>query len=130
MKGMKMGEKVIAQRWQIWRSRFQRLYQRARNYRLSKGEKTGVALLVANVPVGYGGMLICDLLAIKTQKFAYVYLGFGFYGLSWLIFGVGLLLAGKTGLKLSRQILKKAWRTLIHRKAPESERNGQDQQPH
>jgi hypothetical protein len=56
----------------------------------------GVILIVTNVPVGWGGALLCGYYGKKTgKKFFYVLSGI-IYVLSWGMLSLGVFLCGKT----------------------------------
>ena len=61
--------------------------------------KTGVVLLVINVPFGYGGMAITAAIAAAKKQPGWLIAGGVIYGLSWLMLGLGILMAGPEGIK-------------------------------
>ncbi|MCF7837136.1 MAG: hypothetical protein K9N49_00740 [Candidatus Marinimicrobia bacterium] len=67
----------------------------------------GMVLLLTNQPLGWGGLLVCGLLAVRTGRRFYYALGAGIYGFTWLMFGAGVLLAGPAGLAYSRTLLRR-----------------------
>lgn len=69
----------------------------------------GIILLVTNQPLGWGSMLLCSALAVKTKKKFFYLLGIGAYALSWGMLGLGFLLAGPEGVRYSRSLLKGLW---------------------
>lgn len=69
----------------------------------------GIILLVTNQPLGWGAMLVCSALAVKTKKKFFYFLGIGAYALSWGMLGLGFLLAGPEGVQYSRNLLKGLW---------------------
>jgi hypothetical protein len=69
----------------------------------------GIILLVTNQPLGWGAMLVCSALAVKTKKKFFYFLGVGAYALSWGMLGLGFLLAGPEGIQYSRNLLKGLW---------------------
>lgn len=71
--------------------------------------RLGLILLVANAPVGYGGLAVCSFLAFKTESTYWLKIGLGAYVLSWVMFGAGIILAGHAG----REFLKIKWRRRI-----------------
>ena len=75
----------------------------------------GIALLVTNQPVGIGAILTGNAIAVHTHNAFFSYIGFGIYTLSWVMLGLGLLLAGPEGIKYSRRLLKKLWHFLKSR---------------
>ena len=76
--------------------------------------------LIFNFPFGIGGAAICAGLAAKTGRVAfYSTMGTAIYVSSWAMFGLGALLAGKEGVALSKQLMRKLWR----RKKAESDKS-------
>ena len=69
--------------------------------------RIGIFLLVANQPLGFLAILVCNAIALRQQDAIYSFIGLGAYVLSWGMLGLGLLLAGPEGIALSRSILKK-----------------------
>lgn len=69
----------------------------------------GIILLITNQPFGWGAMILCGALAIKTKKKFFYFLGLAVYALSWGMLGLGILLAGPEGIKYSRDLLKSLW---------------------
>lgn len=69
----------------------------------------GIGLLLINQPLGWGAVLICNAYAINQHDAFYSLMSLGFYALSWVLFGLGLLLAGKEGLAFSLDLFKKGW---------------------
>ncbi len=74
---------------------------------------TGLLLVVLNVPVGWGGAAICACMGARsTSRFWYMAAGV-IYVLSWVMLGLGLLLAGPqviASFKKRRQSAWRAWR--------------------
>lgn len=73
----------------------------------------GVILLVTNQPFGWGAMLLCSALAVRTKKKFFYFLGLGAYALSWGMLGLGFLLAGPEGIQYSRDLLKGLWTSSV-----------------
>lgn len=71
---------------------------------------TGVVFLLINPVIGWGGLSICTLLGKKTGKKFYYKIGLGIYGLSWLILGLGIVLAGREGKRYCREF----WYYVLH----------------
>lgn len=69
----------------------------------------GIVLLVTNQPFGWGAMLLCSILAVKTKKKFFYLVGVGIYALSWGMLGLGFLLAGPEGIQYSRNLLRELW---------------------
>ena len=69
----------------------------------------GVILLAVNQPFGWGALVVCTVLAVKTQKTTFYLLGVGAYALSWGLLGLGLILAGPEGIPYLRDVLGKTW---------------------
>lgn len=66
----------------------------------------GIALILANYPLGWLGLAGFHMLAIKLQKPVLHLVGLGLYGLSWAMYGLGLLLAGPEGVRWLRDRLR------------------------
>ena len=64
--------------------------------------KLGAALLLANVPFGYGGVIAASALAVMMKRPSWLLVGGVAYALSWLMLGTGLLLTGPEGIKYIR----------------------------
>lgn len=71
-------------------------------------------MLITNQPLGWGIMLMCSALAVKTNRKIFYFLGIGAYALSWGMLGLGILLAGPEGVQYSRILLKKLWSFFLH----------------
>ena len=75
----------------------------------------GIILLVINQPFGIGSMVICNAIAFHRHNALYTYIGIGAYVLSWVMLGLGILLAGPEGFKYARLLFKKLWNFLTRR---------------
>ena len=71
---------------------------------------TGILLLTVNQPLGWAALLICNAVALARESPFFTCLGFALYALTWVMMGLGLLLAGPEGLRYSRLLLTRAWR--------------------
>ena len=71
--------------------------------------RIGIILLAINQPFGWGVMLFCAALAVKTKKTDLYFWGIAAYALSWGMFGLGLLLTGREGIDYSRMLSRRAW---------------------
>ncbi len=69
----------------------------------------GVTLLAINQPFGWGAVVVCTLLAVKTQRTVFYLIGVGAYALSWGFLGLGVVLAGPEGIPYLRDVLGKTW---------------------
>ena len=67
----------------------------------------GMILLTTNQVIGWVGIGLCAYLAKKTKKKYWIAVGTGVYALSWGMVALGLVLAGKEGLDLSKSLLVK-----------------------
>jgi len=73
------------------------------------GFAIGLFLLLANIPVGIGAMMICSSIAITSDKpVFYLILGSAIYVFSWILFGIGISLAGRRGYHLSKHVVRNA----------------------
>ncbi|MGR3179999.1 MAG: hypothetical protein ACUZ8E_18315 [Candidatus Anammoxibacter sp.] len=70
----------------------------------------GIVLLVTNQPFGWAGMIICNSIAIKEEDYFFSVLGFGIYGLSWGMLGLGALLSGREGIEYSKNLFRTIWK--------------------
>jgi uncharacterized membrane protein (DUF485 family) len=70
--------------------------------------KIGVFFLVVNMPFGYGGGALAAAIGVKIGRPAFgVSLGLGIYILSWIMLGLGVLMAGPEGAQLVKDLRKK-----------------------
>ena len=70
--------------------------------------KIGVFLLVVNMPFGYGGGALASAIGVKMGQPALgVGVGFGIYIISWIMLGLGILMAGPDGVQLVKDLRKK-----------------------
>ena len=69
--------------------------------------RIGIFLLVANQPLGFLAILVCNAIALRQHNAIFSFIGLGAYVLSWGMLGLGLLLAGPEGIAFSRSLLKK-----------------------
>jgi hypothetical protein len=70
--------------------------------------KIGVFFLIVNTPFGYGGGALAAAIGVKIGKPAFgVGLGVGIYILSWIILGLGVLMAGPEGVQHVKYLRKK-----------------------
>ena len=77
--------------------------------------KIGVFLLVINPPLGYLGFVIGGYLCSKYDDITYLTAATVFYVFTWVLFGVGFILAGTAGIDLAR----KYWRNIFRKKSQE-----------
>lgn len=73
----------------------------------------GCILLVINQPIGWGGMVFFNSIALKYHNVFYSYIGVGIYGLSWAMLGLGVLLAGPQGIVWSKALFRKLFSPVI-----------------
>ena len=66
----------------------------------------GVALLAANLPVGWLGVLACGALAAATCDPRWVWGGAAIYAFSWGLLGVGALITGTAGIAHVRELCR------------------------
>jgi hypothetical protein len=72
--------------------------------------KIGLTLLILNFPVGYGGLLATGALAARTEKSFWLLVGLGCYIVSWIMLGLGILLAGTEGVKTAKNLWLKIFK--------------------
>ncbi len=66
----------------------------------------GMALIILNPIIGWGGLAVSLYLYKKGRKRFYLFLGPFFYVLSWGMLAVGAVLAGPEGLKITRAFVR------------------------
>lgn len=77
--------------------------------------RIGLLLLTINQPLGWGAMAACTALAVRTGRREFYFWGIGAYAASWVMLGLGLLLAGREGTVYIRSSLRKLRNLLLHR---------------
>ena len=73
----------------------------------------GIVLLFINQPIGWGGMLLFNYLAVKYHKPIFSILGFVIYGITWGMLFLGGYLAGKEGISLVKKFWAKTGNTIL-----------------
>ncbi len=81
--------------------------------------RAGIVLLALNVPLGWGGGAFCVFFAGWTRDKNWLTAALWVYGCSWLILGLGFLLAGRSGWQIARIFWRRRRRLqlLRHRRA-------------
>jgi hypothetical protein len=77
--------------------------------RVSIRFRLGIILLAMNQPFGWGALVVCAVLAVKTQRPMFYLIGLGVYALSWGMLGLGVVLAGPEGIPYLRGLLQNTW---------------------
>lgn len=78
----------------------------------------GLGLLIINPPLGWLGAAIGATLACRHGEPGYLLLGAAIYVFSWLLLGIGLLLAGPHGLEVAREEKRRLRRRIGKRLPP------------
>jgi hypothetical protein len=73
----------------------------------------GLALLLLNVPIGWGGLALGGIMAVWTNRHGWLVGGIALYALSWVLMGLGFVLAGHSGWVRARAFWRRRTR-LIH----------------
>ena len=68
---------------------------------------TGIALIILSYV--FWGAFFFTAIALKGKNKESIYFSAMLYGLNWGFFGAGILLAGKTGVRYTKSLFKKAW---------------------
>jgi len=76
----------------------------------SKSFKTGLTILLINTPLCYLAMIITSAIAARTGNLFWVKISAFIFILSWILFGTGLLLAGRGALEEVKNIWKKLFK--------------------
>jgi hypothetical protein len=76
----------------------------------------GIGLLVINVPLGWGMLAAGAALAVAWKEPRWLLWGTIGYGASWVVFGLGALVSGRTGIARAREIRRRRRRLaeLLH----------------
>jgi len=74
--------------------------------------RIGLVLLVANVPIGYGGMAAGAVFSGITRKPIGLAFGAACYALSWAMMALGLVMAGPEGSRYAKHY----WRRRLHKR--------------
>lgn len=82
--------------------------------------RAGFILLIINPIIGWGGgPLALAYFTWHQQPRLGMLAGIGIYLFSWFLLGIGALLAGKSGYRISRQVLKEIYnRFKMRKKSP------------
>ena len=80
----------------------------------------GLALLILNPPLGWLGAAAGAWLAWRRQDPRYLVLSVILYGFSWLLLGLGVLLAGSRGFWLARDKKRRLLRRFANKPPAES----------
>ena len=75
-----------------------------------KALKIGVFLLIINPPLGYVSFLIGGYLSTRYEDMSYLSAATVFYAFTWLMAGVGILLAGPRGTILAKRYFRNIFR--------------------
>ena len=71
-----------------------------------KALKIGVFLLIINPPLGYVSFLVCGYLSTRYEDKSYMSEATVFYAFTWVMAGIGILLAGPRGTVLAKRYFK------------------------
>lgn len=76
---------------------------------LKKDKKfwTGIILIILSYV--FWGAFFFTVVTLKGKNKESLYFSAMLYGLNWGFFGAGILLAGKTGVRYTKSLFKKAW---------------------
>lgn len=76
----------------------------------------GIGLIIANIPIGWGGGLGFAAAAAVTKDHRWAILAIGTYIASWGILGLGVLIAGKAGMERAQEIMhrRRRLKELLH----------------
>ncbi len=77
-----------------------------------KAFKVGLVLLIINVPLGWMFLALGSVLTVKFKSKAVLYLFSSLYASTWVMLGLGVLLAGPKGYRIAKKKLSmfKFWK--------------------
>lgn len=87
----------------------------------------GIGLILLSFPVGWAGGLGFAAAAVASGDSRWLLVALGIYLASWLIMGLGVLIAGRAGRERAREILRRRRRLreiLLHRRRRREGRDG------
>ncbi len=68
--------------------------------------KIGIFLLVVNIPLGWMGIVVGSYLSAHFKNPRFHILSGILYGLTWVMLGVGIILAGPKGIEIAKKKLR------------------------
>lgn len=87
----------------------------------------GLGLILLSFPVGWAGGLGFAAAAVASGERRWLLVALGVYLASWLIMGLGVLIAGRAGVERAREIMRRRRRLraiLLHRRQRREDRAG------
>jgi len=87
----------------------------------------GLGLILLSFPVGWAGGLGFTAAAVASGERRWLLVALGVYLASWLIMGLGVLIAGRAGVERAREIMRRRRRLraiLLHRRQRREDRAG------
>ena len=75
-----------------------------------KALRIGVFLLIINPPLGYASFLIGGYLSTRYEDMSYLSAATVFYAFTWLMAGIGILLAGPRGTVIAKRYFRNIFR--------------------
>ena len=75
-----------------------------------KALKIGVFLLIINPPLGYVSFLIGGYLSTRYEDMSYLSAATVFYAFTWVMAGIGILLAGPRGTVIAKRYFRNIFR--------------------
>lgn len=78
--------------------------ENASSVRMSPRFRAGLVLLIANVPVGYGGLAVAGGIAAWTGEPRWLLAGAACYALSWMMLLAGIALSGRDGVAYAKSL--------------------------
>jgi len=70
---------------------------------------SGVALLIINPPLGWIAFVIGGYFSAKYHSTKYMVIATIIYALTWVMAGIGVILAGPKGVALAKNFFRKIW---------------------
>ena len=70
----------------------------------------GLLFVLLNVPLGWGGAALFSLIAAYQQKPFFYKIAGGCYVISWVMLGLGIVLAGRDTVRAFQARIPRSWR--------------------
>lgn len=69
----------------------------------------GIILIIVSIVYGWVGLFVCNALAVKYGSL-WAVAGLIIYGMSWVTYGLGFILAGREGIIFAKRLFRKVFK--------------------